>query len=160
MCQQTATRSSGVGWLDHEGCDFSFPPAITRPLGLQTNTVIRNCDRDRVVIGRKRYPNGKTAMQIAAAPMTSRVAERFLGCAQQQIGNDGSERIGSGTRIIRRIECQFIECSAKLAIESGAQSAHQSAFEVTLVRYRRGAHQRRQIMVRLPQLAHDGLQLG
>jgi hypothetical protein len=114
---------------------------------LQSDAVISHRHRDRAIIGGKRYSHGQSTVQVIATPMATRVAQRLLHRAQQQICHDGRKRVGGDSRLVWRIERQFVECTAELAVQRGAQSAYQPMFEAPLVRDWGSAHQRRQIMM-------------
>jgi hypothetical protein len=123
--------------------------AILSALRLQANAIIRHRNRDSAIIGGQRHSHRQPPMQVSAAPMSSRVAQRLLHGAQQQIGHNRGQGIGGDTRLTGSVEGQRVEVATELAIEGGAQGAHQPMFEMALVRYRRGAHQSRQVMMRL-----------
>ena len=124
---------------------------------MQANTIIRHRNGYSTIIGGKRHAHRQPPMEVSAAPMAPRVAQRLLHGAQQQIGHNRGQGIGGDTRLIGGVEGQRIEVATELTIEGGAQGAHQPMFEMAFVRYRRGAHQSRQVMMRHAQFVDDCL---
>ena len=113
--------------------------AILSALRLQANTIIRHRNRDSTIIGGKRHSHRQPEARLL----------RSLAAWGQGISGD--------TRFVGSVEGQLIEVATELTIEGGAQGTHQPMLEMALVRYRRGAHQCRQVMMRHAQFVDDRL---
>src|SRR5579872_1629236 len=119
-----AARNGGERAAD---AAFVFRGAlVARGFVLQANTVIGDDDRDPGVVGGEADAQSELTMEVFAARMASGVAGSFERGAQQQIGDDGRERVGGASGLWGHLPVQRIEGAAELAVQRGAQGTNQS----------------------------------